>query len=286
MKPLVVIVGETASGKSSLAMKLAERFDGEIVCADAWTVYGGFDIGTAKPSKKDREAVVHHMLDVADPAEGYSAAMYKEAAEGAIADIHARGTLPILVGGTGLYIDSILYDYGFLNQADSSEREELKGMSLEQLLGHAHELELDLSSIDIQNKRRVIRHIENRGVRPTRGKLREATLIVGLRSERESLAARIETRTDAMLGAGLEQEVRNLSGRYGWGIEPMKGIGYREWRGYFAGSQTLDETRQEIIQNSLQLAKKQRTWFRRNNSIHWVNHPSNAVEIVTTFLNK
>jgi tRNA dimethylallyltransferase len=108
--PLIVIVGETASGKSALAMELAQKFDGEIICADSWTVYKGFDIGTAKPTAADRKLVPHHLLDVADPAVGFSAAVFQRMAKQVIEDITARGKIPLLVGGTGLYVDSILYD--------------------------------------------------------------------------------------------------------------------------------------------------------------------------------
>src|SRR5579884_573827 len=114
MPPLVVIVGETASGKSSLGMALAERFNGEIICADSWTVYREFDIGTAKPTLQDQELIRHHLLDVADPKVGFNAVLFQRLAKNAIADIAARQKLPIMVGGTGLYIDSVLYDYSFL----------------------------------------------------------------------------------------------------------------------------------------------------------------------------
>ena len=285
VKPLVVIAGETASGKSALAMEIAKQFDGEIVCADSWTVYRGFDIGTAKPSAADRRAVPHHLLDIAEPGAGFSAAIFKREAQRAIADIQERGKLPILAGGSGLYIDSVLYDYGFLEQSDPDERAALNAMELSRLLEYAHELQLDLGAIDIRNKRRVIRHIENKGVRPTRQHIRANTLILGLRIPAEELAERIEQRVDAMIAVGLENEARQLAASYGWEVEPMKGIGYREWEQYFAGLQTFAATRQKIIRSTYRLAKKQRTWFRRNNSIHWITSRGEAVELLTTFLN-
>ena len=285
MKPLVVVVGETASGKSALAMEIAKRFNGEIVCADSWTVYKGFDIGTAKPSLADQQAVPHHLLDIAEPSDGFSAAVFKEAAQHAIRDVQNRGKLPILAGGSGLYVDSVLYDYGFLEQSDSSERVVLDAMGLPDLITYANKLGLDMTDIDIRNKRRVIRHIENRGVRPTRQQIRPNTLVLGVRIPRDELTAQIETRVDAMIEQGLENEVRQLHMRYGWEVEPMKGIGYREWQAYINGTQTFAETRQKIIQNTRQLAKKQRTWFKRNNSIQWITSRSKAVDLVTTFLN-
>lgn len=286
MPPLVVVVGETASGKSALAMELAQQFDGELVCADSWTVYKGFDIGTAKPTAADQALVAHHLLDVADPVEGFSAVLFQRLAKEAIADIQARGKLPILVGGTGLYIDSVLFDYSFLPPSDPALREELNALTLEQLLARAAEMELDTFGIDLRNKRRVIRLIENNGLRPGKQPMRANSLVLGVSREREDLQARVARRLDAMMKAGLEQEVRGLAEQYGWDVEPMKGISYYEWKEYFEGSQTLEETRERIIKSTMDLAKRQRTWFKRNDSIQWFNDPSIAVEIVTTFLNK
>ena len=283
--PLVAIVGETASGKSAIAMEIAERFNGEIICADSWTVYKDFNIGTAKPSLADRQAVPHHLIDIADPKIGFSAAIFKDKAQQAIADVLKRGKLPILAGGSGLYVDSVLYDYGFLEQSEPTGRTALDAMDLRAVVALAQERGLDMTGIDTRNKRRVIRHIENKGVRPTKKEIRPHTLVVGLRIPRDELMTRIEARVDGMISEGLEAEVRQLSLQYGWEVEPMKGIGYREWHDYFLGLQTLPETRQKIIQNTKQLAKKQRTWFKRNNSIQWVYSRSETVDLVTTFLN-
>jgi len=266
-------------------MELAERFNGELICADSWTVYKGFDIGTAKPSAEDRARVPHHLLDVADPRDGFSAVLFQKLATQSIVDITSRGKLPILVGGTGLYVDSILYDYSFLPPSEPELRAELNAMTLEQVLDRADELELDTTGIDLRNKRRVIRLIENNGVRPGKHELRGNTLVLGMKVEREHLLERITQRVDAMLAAGLENEVRELAERYGWDAEPMKGIGYREWQQYFAGTQDLAETRERIIKASMDLAKRQRTWFKRNNGIQWVSDRGYAVDLVTTFLN-
>jgi tRNA dimethylallyltransferase len=286
MSPLIVIVGETASGKSTLALELAQEYNGELICADSWTVYKGFDIGTAKPSATEQAMVPHHLLDVADPTVGFNAVEFQRLAGAAIDDIAGRGKLPMLVGGTGLYIDSVLFDYHFLPPTDPEIRKELNALRLEQLLTRANELELDMTGIDLRNKRRVIRLIENNGVRPSKHEMRDHTLVLGIKTEREQLRERITKRVDAMLAAGLENEVRELAERYGWEAEPMKGIGYREWHEYFASTQNLAETRERIIKASMDLAKRQRTWLKRNDSIQWVSDRSNAVEIVTTFLNK
>ena len=286
MPPLIAIVGETASGKSALALELAEQFNGELICADSWTVYKGFDIGTAKPTAAEQARVPHHLLDVADPVEGFSAVLFQKLARQAIADITARGRLPIIVGGTGLYIDSILYDYGFLPPSDPKLRDELNALALEQVLDRANELGLDTTGIDLRNKRRVIRLIENNGVRPIKHELRSNALVLGVSVPREELRERVSLRVDAMLSAGLEKEVHELAEKYGWDVEPMKGIGYVEFREYFAGARDWAETRERIVSATMGLAKRQRTWFKRNSSIQWVSDRSNAVGIVTTFLNK
>lgn len=287
--PLLVIVGETASGKSALAMELAKQFDGEIISADSWTVYKGFDVGTAKSSNLERAIVPHHLLDVADPSGGFSAVIFQQLAQSAIDAIHRRGKLPILVGGTGLYIDSVIYHYGFLAPPPPELRERLNNMPLSEILELAKEKGLDTSGIDVRNKRRVIRLVENDGALPTRKPLRPNTLIIGIQTPRETLASRATRRVEHMIAAGLENEVQQLAKQYGWGAEPMKGVGYKEWREYFEGSATLEETKARIIKSTLDLAKRQRTWFKRNNSIHWFSTPvdfTNIVELVTTFLNK
>lgn len=289
MPPLLVILGETASGKSDLAMRLAKKLDGELICADSWTVYKGFDIGTAKPSKEDRAEVPHHLLDVADPAVGFSAAVFKRMAQEAIEDITVRGKLPILVGGTGLYIDSVLYDYSFLPASDPELREELNALSLDALLDRADDMELDLEGIDLRNKRRVIRLIENEGVRPTKKPLRENTIILGMTRDSEELRGRIIKRIDAMVEAGFVDEVADLGKKYGWDCEPMRAPGYRAFADYVRGSISLDLAKERFRQNDLQLAKKQRTWFKRNKSIQWLNNREelqNIVDFVTTSLHK
>jgi tRNA dimethylallyltransferase len=285
-KKIVIILGETASGKSEVAMKLAELFDGEIISADSWAVYKGFDIGTSKPSKRDQKKIKHHLIDVADPKIGYSAAVFKRQASKAVEDILKKGKLPIISGGTGLYIDSLIYSYGFLPGSNKSEREKYNSMSVEELRHLTVELGYDTGGIDLNNKRRIIRLLENKGKRPTSKPIRDDIIIFGMTIDRDKLKQKIEKRVDDMFRKGLEKEVVDLSKLYGWDIEPMKGIGYREFREYLDGSITLDETKQKIIKNTIDLAKKQRTWFKRNKSIHWVNNSNKIVEILTTHLNK
>lgn len=286
---LVVVVGETASGKSALALRLARKFVGEIICADSWTVRRGADIGTAKPTLEDQALAPHHLLDVVGPDEDFTAAVFKRLANAAIKDISSRGKLPIMVGGTGLYIDGVIYDFGFLPAGDRHDRQALNLLSVSELLQKIADLQLELGDIDIGNKRRLIRLIETNGAKPSRQKLRDDTLIIGLKTDRKALEQRVISRADNMLTRGLEDEVRGLAERYGWGCEALKGVGYAQWKGYFAGTQTLAETRQKIIKANLDLAKRQRTWFKRNKSIQWFSTPvkwSAVADTITTFLDR
>lgn len=287
--PLVVIVGETASGKSALAIELAKRFNGEIICADSWTVRREVNIGTAKPTTAEQAAAPHHLIDIVGPDEDFTAAVFKRLAQDKIDEISARGKLPILAGGTGLYVDGIIYDYGFLPAGDRADREALNLLSAEDLLSKVKYLCLDTTGIDVHNKRRLIRLIETNGAIPAKHEQRANTLMLGIATDREVLLQRVTNRTDAMLAAGLEDEVRQLAGTYGWNCEGLKGVGYSQWREYFEGTQSLEETRQKIIKATMDLAKRQRTWFKRNKSIHWLTSEDKTGESVaqlTAFLGK
>ena len=289
MGPLLVIVGETGSGKSALAMELAKTFNGEIISADSWAVYKHFDIGTAKPTAEEQAEVPHHLIDVADPRVGFSAAEFQRLAFAAIDDISARGKLPILVGGTGLYVDCVIYNYSFLPPGDPKQRELLNEMSLQELIEKADALELDTTGIDMRNKRRIIRLIENNGVRPSREELRPHTVLLGVQRPLEELRERLVQRMDVMVAAGFAGEVYRLGEAFGWGCEPMQAPNYRTFAKYINRHLSLSKAKEQCIQNDLQLAKKQRTWFKRNKGIHWLStedKTARAVELVTTFLDK
>ncbi len=281
---LVVIVGETASGKSALALQLAEKFGGEIICADSWTVRREVNIGTAKPSKEEQRRIPHHLLDVAEPCEDFTAAVFKRLAKQAIEDIAGRGKLPIMAGGTGLYVDGVIYDFNFLPPGDRSQREALDKLSLEELKDQIVAMGIALKGIDLRNKRRLIRLIETGGAAQSRSQLRTNTLILGVSVPKDELRQRIELRVSKMVDSGLEQEVESLVDDYGWSCEALKGIGYKEWRDYFDGSATIEETKDKIIRATLGLAKRQRTWFKRNKSIHWISSEQEAVSLVRDFL--
>lgn len=287
--PLVVVVGATATGKTSLAIRLAKKFNGEIVSADSWLVRRETNIGTAKPTDNELKQVPHHMINIISPCEDYSAARYKNEALKAIDSIWSRNKLPLLVGGTGLYIDSILYNYSFLPPSTNSERSKLNSMTLNELLVCAQNNKLPIDLIDKRNKRRIIRLIETGGKLPAKESLRDNTLIIGLSASKEALDQLIKIRVQEMITRGLEREVYELSKRYGWDCEALKGIGYHEWKLYFEGKLSLQATEDRINKDTIMLAKRQNTWFKRNKSIQWQTTPVNDVnvdDIVTTFLSK
>lgn len=282
--PLIAVVGETASGKSSVAMELGKRFGGEIVNADSWQIYKGMDVGTAKPSKTDQEEVTHHLLDVVEPDEDFTAAIYKRMAVEAIDKIDARGRVPIMVGGTGLYIDGVLFDYSFLPPGNPYDRERWQSMEIAELINEINNRGYSLDGIDTRNKRRLVRLLENEGREPSRSDLRENTCVVGIYTSRTKLRSNIEQRVEQMFRAGLRHEVRELAEQYGWEAEAMKGIGYKEFYEYFYGTQSMTETKRKIVKNTLELAKRQRTWFKRNRAIIWVTSTNEAIDEVEQFL--
>lgn len=281
---LVTIVGETASGKSSLALKVAAQFSGEIISADSWQVYRGFDVGTAKPSPVEQSKIKHHLIDIRLPTQGFSAAVYKDLAITAINMVASAGKLPIMVGGTGLYIDSVLYNYSFLPAGTSKQRAQLQALNVDELLGMLDNTGIDTSGIDTRNKRRLIRLIESAGKQPSRSKMRDNTLVMGLKLPRTILRSNIESRVEEMFRNGLKREVEELMDRYGWEIEPMKGVGYRQFRDYFLGEQSLAQTKRKIVKATLELAKRQRTWFKRHPEIIWVADHDQALQIVAKFI--
>lgn len=286
--PLLTIVGTTASGKSALAIELAERFGGEIICADSRTIYRGMDIGTAKPTAAERAQLPHHMLDVVDPDEPFSAAQFKQAANQAIDEIQARGKLPLLVGGTGLYVDAVLYDYQFHTAADPALRAELNGLSVPELQNRLRAAGIALPE-NSRNPRHLIRALETGGARAGRGTLRPNTLVIGLDPGQQALKKRVEARVEAMFAGGFLDEARRLGEAYGWEAEALQTPGYKAARNYILGAQSQAECQAEFVRNDLHYAKRQRTWFRRNKSIHWFTNSGeidDIVDLVTTHLNK
>lgn len=282
--PLIVVVGETGSGKSALALEIAKRFNGEIICADARTVYKGMDIGTAKPSLKEQERVPHHLIDLVTPDIQFTAADFKAAALKAIKLISARGKLPILVGGSGLYIDAVLFDYTFLPKTDEKYRQKLQQLMPKELMAELNTKNIAFEHVDSKNPRRLQRLLETEGQTGGRQSLRPGSFVLGISLPRAELRRRLETRLDQMLRTGLKGEALSLADRYGWEAPGLNAIGYREWRRFQEGDSSNNGVRAAILSAQLNLAKRQRTWFKRNRSIEWVSTVDEAMERTEHFL--
>ena len=283
----VCIVGPTASSKTELAIRLAERFNGEIVCADSRTIYKGMDIGTAKPTVEEQERVPHHLLDLIEPDQVLSAAEFKRLAEEAISDIADRGKVPFLVGGSGLYAYGVIYDYQFPAGPANDLRSELQHIKLpalvERLQGEDPEA---AEAIDLQNRRRVIRALETVGQpRQKAQHLSPNILLLGIDPDKEVTQQRIEQRVEKMLEEGFLEEVKRVGEKYGWDAPAFSAIGYRAFRGAVLGEKTVEEAAADFVHGDIILAKKQRTWFARNQEIQWLSGQQEAESSVAAFLN-
>ena len=287
-KKILVIVGPTASGKTRMAVELAKAHNGEVVSADSMQIYRRMDIGTAKPTREEMRGVPHHMIDVADPEEDFSVARYVEMASACVDDILSRGKLPIVAGGTGLYVDSLLSGRTFAAfSPDSSLRKELEA-ELAERGGEA--MLAELSRVDPEaaarlhpnDHKRIVRALEvyrstgktiSEHNRETRAlPPRYEALTIGLNfQDRADLWARIDQRVDQMAAAGLEREVRELLSS---GLSPrctaMQAIGYKEMAAALRGDGDTARAAEEIKLRSRQYAKRQLTWFRRNPEAHWL----------------
>jgi tRNA dimethylallyltransferase len=268
--PLIVIAGPTASGKSALAMQIAKKYNGELICADSRTVYKGMDIGTAKPSQQDRKEIRHHLLDVVEPNDVFTAADFKECALEAIAEITARGKLPIMVGGTGLYIDAVIFDYQFGDRANPGRRAELQAMSVEQLQQMCLMEGISLPT-NTKNKRHLIRAIEIHGLINHKKTLRPNTLVVALTTDRDNLRSRIQKRAEEMVAEGVLDEVKHLGEQFGWSGEALTGNIYRVFKPVVEGNLSIQEGIEHSVTSDMQLAKRQVTWLKRNPYVVWGN---------------
>ncbi len=285
-KPLVVIVGPTASGKTALAIDLAKRFNGEIICADSRTVYRDMDIGTAKPTAQERAEVPHWGLDLVNPGERFTAADFKVYADAKIQDIRARGKVPFLVGGTGLYVDAVLFDYQFGGAADLELRTQLETMTIAKLQDYCakHNIELPQNT---QNKRHLVRAIEQNGINNKRRQEPVSTsVIVGIATDRAALRARIENRFEQMLADGVVEEAMLLGKKYGWDSEAMTGNIYPLLRQHLEEGLSLKDVGEKFTTLDWRLAKRQLTWLRRNPYIYWGSRDEVMAYIVAALEHK
>lgn len=298
-RPLVVVLGPTASGKTGLGIALAQRFGGEIVSADSRQIYRRMDIGTAKPTPADRAAVPHHLIDIVDPDQTFTLAEYQRAAYAAIDDIHARGGLPLLVGGTGQYLSAVAEGWGIPEVPPNPElRTELEAYAAEHGAEalHARLQQHDpeaAARIDSRNMRRVVRALEvclETGT-PISALQRKAPppyrlCQIGLTLPRQALHERINRRVSAMIDAGLADEVRALlEAGYTWDLPSMSGLGYAQWRPYFSGEQSLTATVDAIRQATRAFARRQMTWFKGHDTgILWLDVTQVEPEVAATRL--
>ncbi|HEX6258269.1 MAG TPA: tRNA (adenosine(37)-N6)-dimethylallyltransferase MiaA [Candidatus Saccharimonadales bacterium] len=268
-QPLVAIVGPTGSGKTELSVKLAQHYNGEIICADSRTIYRGLDIGTAKPSQSERARVPHHMIDVVGPGESFTVVDFQRQATALIKDIRLRGKIPFMVGGSGLYIDSVLFDYKFTSHKPQTLTPDLLTKTVGELKDYCIDNNIELPEND-RNKRYLIRAIQQKGVnRQRRSKPIEHTIVVGIATNKESLIARLRLRLNKIFTNKVVEETAIFGQRYGWNSEAMKGNVYRVAKQFIDGELTLEQAKEKALTLDWQLAKKQLTWLRRNPFIQW-----------------
>lgn len=284
---ILVVTGPTATGKTALSVELAKKLGGEIVSADSMQIYRGMDIGTAKVTKAEMQNIPHHMIDIADPSEDYSVSRYVEEADAAVRGILSRGRLPIVAGGTNLYIDSLIAGLDFAEKAeDAALRESLNkqydDMGGEAMIEHLRGFDPERAAkLHPADKRRIVRaveiyiltgetitrHDEETKKRPKRY---DAVKIALTFADRAVLYDRINARVDKMVSDGLFDEVKGLLDS---GLSPestaMQAIGYKEPAAYFRGEMSRDAAIELIKLSSRRYAKRQLTWLRRDDSIHW-----------------
>ncbi|WP_421384741.1 tRNA (adenosine(37)-N6)-dimethylallyltransferase MiaA [Bacillus salacetis] len=281
---LVVLIGPTAVGKTAASIHLAQKFNGEIISGDSMQIYKTMDIGTAKISEEEMKGVPHHLIDIREPEENFSAAEFQELVRGKISEIHSRGKLPMIVGGTGLYIQSVIYDYQFTDApGDEAYRNGLEKEA--EKLGN-EEIHRRLEQIDPKaafnihpnNIRRVIRALEiyhctgktmTEYQQNQHNELLYDVALVGLTMDRDVLYSRIDLRVDLMMKEGLLEEVKSL---YDQGLkeaQSIQAIGYKEIYEFLDGKVTLEDAVENLKQNSRRYAKRQLTWFRNKMDVEW-----------------
>ena len=279
---VIAVVGATASGKTSYAIELAKKINGEIISADSRLVYKGMDIGTAKPTIDEMQEIPHYMIDVVEPEYNYSVGLYVKETKKYITDIISRGKVPIVVGGTGLYFRVLLENYDLPDvKPDYELRKELSSYSYEELLEMLTKLdEKAANSVEKNDKKKLIRYIEiiklaGKPLDLVRGvKEKEFNVEwVGLNFPREILYDRINKRVDLMIEQGLIDETKKLLQKHGRISNITDTIGYREVLSYLDGELSLDEAKDKLKQNTRNYAKRQLTWFRKNEQINWNCYP-------------
>ena len=301
---VIVICGPTASGKTALSIELAKQINGEIVSADSMQIYKDMDIGTAKPTKEEMQGIKHYLIDFVSPDERYSVADYKQDAKKAIREILKKGKVPIIVGGTGLYIDSLIYEIEYPNiEFDEKYREklekEVEEKGLEELYEKAKEVDVEATKkISKNDKKRILRILEiyhatgkNKTEQEIESRKKEVEFdykVYALNWDREKLYERINKRVDIMIEQGLIKEVKNVYEKYNEFPTAMQGLGYKEVVEYLENKTTKEEMVEKIKQETRRYAKRQMTWFRKNKQTIWLNAEEeiqNNIKIILEGLN-
>lgn len=296
---VVVICGPTASGKTALSIELAKKINGEIVSCDSMQIYKEMDIGTAKTTKEEMQGIKHYMLDIISPEERYSVADYKKEAKEAIREIIKKGKTPIVVGGTGLYVDSLIYEIEYPNiEFDEEYRKKLEIQAetegLENLYEQAKKIDPEaIKKISQNDKKRIIRILEiyhatgyNKTEQERKSREKEPEFdykVYGLNMPREKLYKRIDLRVDIMIKQGLIEEVEKIYKKYSEFPTAMQGLGYKEVVEYLKNNLTKEEMIEKIKQETRRYAKRQMTWFRKNKQTIWLdteNTVQNNLQII------
>lgn len=289
MKKVMVIAGVTGSGKTKLGIELANQYNGEIISADSVAIYRDLNIGSAKPNQNEQNQAVHHMIDILNVDDAYSVADFQKQARALIDNITARGKLPIVVGGTGLYINALINDYEFIEESVEHDVDEsLSDQDLYTLL-QIKDSEL-AKTIHPNNRKRVIRGLareshNNKGMEPIYD-----ALVFFLQSDRQLIHDRINQRVDLMFENGLVEEVVALKSVYEdfFDFQSTQSIGYREFKEYFSSEISLEDVKEAIKRNTRRFAKRQITWFKNKTVSTWVdiNRTSEVISIIDKWINK
>ncbi len=301
MKPkVVVIVGPTASGKTALSIELAKKINGEVISSDSMQIYKDMDIGTAKVTKEEAQGIKHYLVDCVSPDERYTVSDFKKDAENAIEEILAKGKTPIVVGGTGLYVNSLIYGIEYQDmQFDENYRNELMNKAetengLKELWDEASKIDPEaMKKISLNDKKRIVRVLEifkatgktktEQEILSRQNGIKYDYKVFGITMDRGKLYSRINLRVDLMIEKGLEDEVRSLVNKYTKFPTAMQGLGYKEVVEYFDGIITREEMIDKIKQESRRYAKRQLTWFRKNKETIWLdseNDMENNINII------
>ena len=301
---VIVICGPTASGKTALSIELAKKINGEIISCDSMQIYKDMDIGTAKPTKEEMQGIKHYLLDFVLPDTRYSVADYKKDAKRAIKEILEKGKTPIIVGGTGLYVDSLIYEIEYQDiKFDEEYRKKLEKQVEEQglklLYNKAKEIDPEaIAKISKNDKKRILRILEiynatgkNKTYQEKQSRIKEVEYdykIYAINWDREKLYDRINKRVDIMIEQGLIEEVKEIYSKYDKFPTAMQGLGYKEVVEYLQGETTKEEMIEKIKQESRRYAKRQITWFKKNKQTIWLdgqNEIQNNIQIILEGLN-